>query len=82
MVFLCEITALATSVALDKTITIATLDAVAAMTSDFEKRNVLEAVAKKMPADRELAQRYRTVTRGMADFERGQAEKALDRLNM
>ena len=76
------LTALATSVALDKTITIATLDAVAAMTSDFEKRNVLEAVAKKMPADRELVQRYRTVTRGMADFERGQAEKALDRLNM
>ena len=76
------LTALTARTALDKSAYAGILDAVAAMKSDFEKGRVLEAVAKKLPADRELVQRYRTVARGMADFERGPAEKALDRLNM
>ena len=33
----------------------------------------------EMPADEALIRRYREITRGMGDFERMQAEKALDR---
>lgn len=47
--------------------------------SDFERGQVLVALAAAMPNDGALIEGYRVVTRGMADFERGQAEKALDR---
>ncbi|HVF33892.1 MAG TPA: hypothetical protein VND91_01055, partial [Candidatus Saccharimonadia bacterium] len=57
----------------------AILAAVAEMGSDFEQRTVLVALAERMPADVELIRRYREVARGLGDFERGQAEKALDR---
>lgn len=47
--------------------------------SDFEARQVLESLAEHMPNDPALIERYRAAARGLGDFERGQAEKALDR---
>jgi len=58
------------------------LQAINGMDSDFEICAVLTAIAKKMPADRELVARYRSTARELGDFERGQAEKALDHLNL
>ncbi|PZQ09810.1 MAG: hypothetical protein DI564_17200 [Rhodanobacter denitrificans] len=55
------------------------LSSVATMDSDFEARQVLVGLARVMPADGALIARYREVARGLADFERGQAERALDR---
>ena len=49
------------------------------MSSDFERGEVLKALASAMPNDVALIEDYRAVTRGMSDFERGEAEKALDR---
>ncbi len=56
-------------------------DAMNGMDSDFEMRTVLQATAKTMPKDAELINRYRQVARNLGDFERGQAEKALDNVN-
>jgi beta-lactamase regulating signal transducer with metallopeptidase domain len=55
------------------------LAAVATMDSDFEARQVLVGLARVMPADAGLITRYRDVARGLGEFERGQAEQALDR---
>lgn len=55
------------------------LGAVATMDSDFEARQVLVDLARVMPADAGLIARYRDVARGLGDFERGEAERALDR---
>ncbi|MEQ1511760.1 MAG: M56 family metallopeptidase [Lysobacteraceae bacterium] len=55
------------------------LRSVRGMTSDFERVEVLTALAAAMPNDVALIENYRAVTRSMADFERGEAEKALDR---
>ncbi len=55
------------------------LAAVATMDSDFEARQVLVGLARVMPADAALIARYRDVARGLGDFERGQAERGLDR---
>ena len=49
---------------------------------DFECRQVLEAVAEKMPADAGLISDYRRVARQLGDHERGQAERALDRFEI
>ncbi len=57
----------------------AVLDAAAAISSDFEAGEVLRDLAARMPADGALVERYRAAARGLGDFERGQAEKALDR---
>jgi len=57
----------------------AVLEAVDSIGSDFEQRQVLVGVAAKMPADAKLIARYRRIARDMGDFERGQAEKALDK---
>ena len=54
------------------------LDAAAELGSDFEKRTVLEILAKSVAASPDLHRRYRDVARGMSDFERGQALRALD----
>ena len=54
------------------------LDVAASLGSDFEKRTVLEVMAKSVAGDPELNRRYRDVARGMSDFERGQALRALD----
>ena len=61
---------------------LALLDAAEGMHSDFERLSLLTAVAAHMPADRELIERYRQRARGLSDFERGQAEKALDHLEV
>ena len=55
------------------------LDSVRGFGSDFERGQVLTALAAAMPNDVALIEGYRAVARGMADFERGQVEKALDR---
>lgn len=65
---------------LDKAGYLGVLKAAERMDSNFELLQVLTAVAAKMPADAELIARYRQLTRGLDDHERGQAEKALDRL--
>ena len=61
--------------------TLQVLDAVAGIDSDFEALQVLLAVARVMPDDAALVSRYRAVARPLADHERGQAERALDRLD-
>ncbi|HET9484828.1 MAG TPA: M56 family metallopeptidase [Xanthomonadales bacterium] len=60
----------------------AVLEAAAGIGSDFEQRSVLVELAQRMPADESLIRRYRQVARGLGDFERGQAEKALDRFEL
>jgi hypothetical protein len=67
---------------LDKNGLLAVLQAIDGMGSDFEIRAVLTTVAKRMPADGELVSRYRRAARKLSDHERGQAEKALDHLDM
>lgn len=56
----------------------AVLDAVSGIGSDYDCREVLVALAKVMPNDPDLIARYRTVARRLSDYERGQAERALD----
>ena len=56
---------------------LAVLDAVAQMSSDFESRQVLVALAQAMPPDAAVLQRYREVASGLSDFERSQAERAM-----
>lgn len=66
--------------AMDKAASLVVLDAAAGISSDFERVTVLKALADKMPGDAELLARYRQLARSLGDFERGQAEKALDHL--
>jgi hypothetical protein len=56
----------------------AMLQVIKQMQSDFEKRNVLETIARRMPRTPELVSSYREVTKGMNDFERDLAERALN----
>lgn len=58
----------------------ALLDAVDNIKSDYECSTVLQAIARKMPGDNALIEHYRRIARRLGDYERGQAEKALDRL--
>ena len=60
----------------------AILEAIAGIESDFEQRTAMVELAGSMPADEALIRRYRQIARGMGDFERGQAEKALDRFEL
>jgi hypothetical protein len=48
------------------------------MGSDFEQREVLSKLAPKIAGDAALSKRYREVARGLGEFERGEALKALD----
>jgi len=57
----------------------AVLDASEAIGSDHECREVLVALARVMPNDAGLIERYRSVARRLSDYERGAAERALDR---
>ena len=57
----------------------AVLDALSGIGSDYDCREVLVALAAVMPNDPDLIARYRTVARRLSDYERGQAERALDR---
>lgn len=54
------------------------LEVAAGLDSDFEKRTVLEELAANVASDPGLTRRYREVARGMSEFERGQALRALD----
>lgn len=58
----------------------AVLDAASGIGSDFDCREVLVALARVMPNDAELIAHYREVARKLSDSERGEAERALDRL--
>jgi hypothetical protein len=60
---------------------LALLPAIKDIGSDYECRLALQALAQSMPGDAELIRQYRAVARGLGDFERGQAEKALDRFD-
>jgi hypothetical protein len=55
------------------------LAAVGDMGSDYEVREVLTALAGRMPDDAALRERYRAAARELGDYERGEAEQALDR---
>lgn len=66
---------------LDRTGYAAVLQATQQMHADFEVCNVLRAVAAEMPKDADLLRLYRQTARGLDDFERGQAEKAIDHLD-
>ncbi len=59
----------------------AVLDSVGKISSDNECREVLTALAAVMPADADLVARYRVAARKLSDFERGEAERALDRFS-
>ncbi len=58
----------------------ALLDAADNIKSDYECGTLLQAIAKRMPGDSALIEHYRRVARRLGDYQRGQAEKALDRL--
>lgn len=55
------------------------LDHVDGIGSGYEAGQVLQALAEVMPADQALIERYRASARRLSDYERGQAERALDR---
>jgi hypothetical protein len=55
------------------------LDAAAGIGSDHERVELLVELARVMPADGGLITRYREVARDLSDYERGVAERALDR---
>jgi beta-lactamase regulating signal transducer with metallopeptidase domain len=55
------------------------LRSASSMSSDFEQREVLVALAARMPNDAALIADYRLAARKLGDYERGQAEEALDR---
>ncbi|MET0230589.1 MAG: M56 family metallopeptidase [Rhodanobacteraceae bacterium] len=57
----------------------AVLDALSGIGSDYDCREVLVALAHVMPNDASLIERYRGVARHLSDYERGEAERALDR---
>jgi beta-lactamase regulating signal transducer with metallopeptidase domain len=57
----------------------AVLDALTGIGSDYDCREVLVALAQVMPNDADLIARYRDVARRLSDYERGEAERALDR---
>jgi len=47
--------------------------------SDYDCRTALQSIASRMPGDDSLIRQYRQVARKLGDYDRGQAEKALDR---
>jgi hypothetical protein len=58
----------------------ALISAVRHIDSDYEAKNVLTQIARRMPADTNLVSAYRRAARQLGDYERMEAEKALDRL--
>jgi hypothetical protein len=63
---------------LDATSLSGVLDATAGLGSDFEKGEVLQALAPSVAGDPDLSRRYREVASSMGDYERGRALVALD----
>ncbi len=64
----------------DRTLALSTLDAIDGIGSSHEGKEALLALAKAMPADPALIERYRASARRLSDYERAEAERALDRL--
>lgn len=64
----------------DRTLALSMLDAIDGIGSSHEGKEALLALAKAMPADAALIERYRASARRLSDYERGEAERALDRL--
>jgi beta-lactamase regulating signal transducer with metallopeptidase domain len=58
------------------------IDVASGMHSSYEIGRVLQAIAQVMPPDAELVRQYRQAAKKLGDYERGQAEKALDHLNV
>lgn len=59
----------------------AILRSLRAIESEFERSEVLDALAAKMPDDADLIRTYRDLTREMSNEARGAAERALDRFD-
>jgi len=57
----------------------AVLDALASANAGYDCREVLVALARVMPNDAGLIEKYRGVARRLGDYDRGEAERALDR---
>ncbi len=57
------------------------LAAIKGMRSDYEIREVLVNLAPHLPRDAELIRAYRKQARELGDYERGEAEQALDHLD-
>jgi hypothetical protein len=55
------------------------LDALAHASAGYDCREGLVALARVMPNDADLIARYREVARRLPDYDRGEAERALDR---
>ena len=66
---------------LSKSGAMAVIAAIAGMGSSFDATQVLVSLADHMPNDAELLAAYRAQARNLPDHERGQVEKALDRLS-
>ncbi len=64
-----------------KSSALAVLDSAGKIASDNECREVLTSLASVMPDDAVVIARYRVVARKLSDFERGEAERALDRFS-
>ncbi|MDZ4814514.1 MAG: M56 family metallopeptidase [Pseudomonadota bacterium] len=62
-----------------KEIALAVIEAAGDIGSDYEAKEVLLALAKVMPSDPQVIEEYRSVTRSMSPYERGEAEAGLDR---
>ncbi|MBL8519886.1 MAG: hypothetical protein JNK75_04375 [Betaproteobacteria bacterium] len=72
--------ALVKQATLDKPAFEALIRAVRGIDSDHEAKTLLTHIARRMPADADLAAAYRKAARQLGDWERMEAEKALDRL--
>jgi beta-lactamase regulating signal transducer with metallopeptidase domain/uncharacterized protein YjbI with pentapeptide repeats len=72
------LTALLDEAKLDAAAIDGVLTSAAGIGSDFERREVLTRLAPRVAGDATLSKRYREVARGLGDFERGEALKALD----
>ncbi len=66
-------------VEIDAPLALDVLNAARDIGSDYEAKEVLTALARVMPADADVQAAYRSVARGLATYERGEAEQALDR---
>ncbi len=71
------LTAIVNQIKLDKSAYNIVFTAIDDTEGDFEKRSVLEAMAKRMPRDNELVARYRKTAANLSEHERGLAERAI-----
>jgi len=55
------------------------LDALAHASAGYDCREVLVTLARVMPNDADLIEKYRAIARRRGDYDRGEAERALDR---